>query len=106
MARSHEVKYRAYLPTILRRPHPKVSPPVAKSAGEDMTWLRLNVLMTLRAVERVAVAVSMFPLLPRATRMVSGLDFEIKMALVGWVPVLLIPEMMTLPAPMVPAAAS
>lgn len=71
-----------------------------------MALLMLKVLIMLRPADLSVVWVSMFPLEPLATMRVSGLDLEVRMARVGWVPWLFMPVMIALPAPTLPATAS
>lgn len=66
----------------------------------------LKVLIMDRPDDWLVVEVSMLPLEPRATAMMSGFHLDTVMARVGWVPVLDMPEMITLPVPTCPVAAS
>lgn len=66
----------------------------------------LKVRIILLPDNSSVVAVSMLPLEPRATRMVSGSDLETRIALVGCVPVLDMPVTITLPFVALPVVAS
>lgn len=74
--------------------------------AEAIPWLILKVRIMLLPDEVSVVAVSMLPLDPRATRMVSGSDFDTRIALVGCVPVFDMPVTITFPFVALPVLAS